>query len=696
MSDIAKNNVISLDEYESSRRKSGDGAIIRALEDVRELCCQRITENIRYMMTKCDDTLYGCAQLAESSTVENLYLDAINELKAISSDLEKLFADRFVEQFNLGVPRYTQPLGVSQPGAEQDGPDIPYLKKERASEDLAVCKLIEKTRVGCAEILVSLDRRIGFLVGDPDLELWKNPVSPEPICEAFRTTVTEAIRQLKHGFEMRPVLFSLFDEYVLGDMDAIYNELNLHLIKLGVQPQLHTNAQTPDCNGGMPGHQELLFSDNPVPYPELGARCSREQVTIQADSGVVDKGAENGEQQLLNNLPLQQYGPEEPQLNQNAGRPDDITIDVVAMMFERILENKSIADSMRAVLGRLQIPFIKVAIQEQRFFSDKKHPARLLLDRLADSVTGWDENLGHEDPLYRKIDAIVQTILNGFDQDTSLFGTLLEDLDNFLGNREAQAEINVQRSIKVLEGEEQLEDARSRAMDQVEKHTRSGLNVDFINDFIATRWRDLLLLIYARQGNDSEEWTRALSTMDDLVWSVKPKNSKDEHQRLMSMQPQLLNSLREGMCRLSVPVTEQDDFFAKLAHAHACTFPGNKPAEQSVETEYKDAKTEKVNVVAEDEAGKSNTQNRSSRGCEVGIDDIFITQARQLQPGTWIEIQGNDGKTKRVKLSWVSPITRTCLLTDQMGLKVGNYSIEELARLLRAARAGSWLRKPVR
>ena len=348
------------------------------------------------------------------------------------------------------------------------------------------------------------------------------------------------------------------------------------------------------------------------------------------------------------------------------------------------------------MLGRLQIPFIKVAIQEQHFFSDKKHPARLLLNRMADSTMGWDESLGHEDPLYRKIDAIVQSILGGFDQDTTLFGTLLEDLENFLANREAQAEINVQRSIKVLEGEEQLEVARSSAMDQVEKHTGSGLNVDFINDFIATRWRDLLLLIYARQGNDSEAWTQALSTMDDLVWSVKPKNSKDEHQRLMSMQPQLLNSLREGMCRLSVPVTEQDDFFAKLAHAHACTFSGNRPAEQSAESEYKDAKAETINAVSEDETGKSSTKNRSSREYEVSIDDIFITQARQLQPGTWIEIQGNDGKTKRVKLSWVSPITSTCLLTDQMGLKVGNYSFEELARLMRSARAGSWLRKPIR
>jgi hypothetical protein len=695
MSDTANNNVISLDKYDSARRKSGYGSTIKALEEMRELCRQRLTGNVRYMMTKCDDTLYGYAQMAESSTVEELYLGAMHDLKAISGDLEKCFIDHFVEQFNLGIPRHIQQERSSEPGTEQDYSDSTYLTKELASENLAVCRMIEKTRSKCAETLQSLDRRIGFLIRDPDLELWKNPLSPEPVCEAFRKAVTETVSQFEHGIELRPVLFNLFDEYVLGDMDAVYRDLNLHLVKIGVQPQPLTNTQIPGGNAGMTEHEDPQFPNSSMPHTEPAGYFVPEQDTNQTDSVFVEEKAETGGLQASNSLSLQQQCAGESQLNQNADKPGDITIDVVAMMFERILEDKNIAGSMRALLGRLQIPLIKVAIREHRFFSDKNHPARLLLNRLTDSAIGWEEELGHEDPMYRKIDSIVQTILNGFEQDTSLFSALLEDLEGFLGNTEVQKRINAQRSIKVLEGEKRLEDARSKAMEQVEEHTRSGLHLDFINHFVTTHWKDLLFLICARQGKESDEWKQALVTMDDLVWSVKPKNSEDEHRRLMSMQPALLNSLREGMRRLSVPVTEQDEFLAKLACAHAGSLPGNVAAKQRTEPEHEDRKVGTAStVVIEDESGSAqpgnfNTLNHSAMNYEPGVDDIFITQARQLQPGTWIEIAGSNGKTKRVKLSWKSPITNTYLCTDQMGLNAGNYSIEELAQLLRSARARS-------
>jgi hypothetical protein len=69
------------------------------------------------------------------------------------------------------------------------------------------------------------------------------------------------------------------------------------------------------------------------------------------------------------------------------------------------------------------------------------------------------------------------------------------------------------------------------------------------------------------------------------------------------------------------------------------------------------------------------------------INDAFTARARQLKAGTWMEFRGDDGQRLRAKLSWVSPITGTCLFTDRKGLKTGNYTIEELAHLLRSARA---------
>ena len=612
------------------------------------------------MITKSDDALYGCAQMAESRMVQDLYLDAIHELQAVSSDIENRFIDRFIAQFNQGIPRHIQHKHIFEPNAEQSYSDSCYLRTEITSEDLALCKMIEKTRTECAETLLSLDRRIGLLIRDPDLELMQNPLGPEPICEAFRTAITDAASQLNYGFEIRPVLLNLFDQYVLGNMDAVYKELNLHLIKIGVQPQLQTTGRNPDNDAADLHHQDFPLTNLPVPDPEYTNCFGPAQAADPADSVSPRNGTEGKDQQTANTLPLDQNIIEGTSLNHNAG---DITIDVVAMMFERILEDINIAGSMRALLGRLQIPLIKVAILDSHFFSNKNHPARQLLNRLADSAIGWDEHVGNKDPLYRKVDSIVQTILDEFDGDVILFTTLLVDLESFLIKREEQADINIQRSIKVMEGKERNEDARSKAMEQIEPRISSGHHLGFINEFITTHWKDLLFLIGARQGKDSHEWKQAISTMDDLIWSVKPKDTTDERQSLATMQPLLLNRLREGMQRLSVPATEQDEFIAKLMHAHACAFTENTRADQ--ETEPAHFRT----------------------GREPGMDDFFTTQARQLEPGTWIELLDSDGKTKRAKLSWMSPITKTYLFTDQKGLHAGNYAIEELAHLLRCARA---------
>ena len=67
--------------------------------------------------------------------------------------------------------------------------------------------------------------------------------------------------------------------------------------------------------------------------------------------------------------------------------------------------------------------------------------------------------------------------------------------------------------------------------------------------------------------------------------------------------------------------------------------------------------------------------------------DEFTARARRLTSGKWVEFSGTDGKRQRAKLSWISPITNTYLFTDRKGLKVGNYSLDEFALLLRCARA---------
>ena len=79
---------------------------------------------------------------------------------------------------------------------------------------------------------------------------------------------------------------------------------------------------------------------------------------------------------------------------------DQLMIDVVAMMFDYILDDDAIPDAMKALIGRLQIPVLKVAIIDKGVFARKLHPAKQLLNAMAEAAVGWDATLGRDDPFF--------------------------------------------------------------------------------------------------------------------------------------------------------------------------------------------------------------------------------------------------------------------------------------------------------
>jgi len=56
------------------------------------------------------------------------------------------------------------------------------------------------------------------------------------------------------------------------------------------------------------------------------------------------------------------------------GHVDAMTLDIVAMLFDYILDDRNIPDAMKALIGRLQIPVLKVAMLDKTFFSQKNAP----------------------------------------------------------------------------------------------------------------------------------------------------------------------------------------------------------------------------------------------------------------------------------------------------------------------------------
>ena len=760
MSDFANENVVNLDDYGQMRRGFGNGPGTQALREIRDLASSRLKQHVSRMMEKVDDALFARAEKAENNMAQTTYFDAMREMRIIREDIEEDFIAGFNSRFNQGVPRNkgsSESLSLSF----EDNPSIGLVDKDDMEEDLAISNMVTKTRGTCTQSLYSLDKRIGFLIRDPDLENWQNPLGPEAVCDAFR----EAAKRIETGLEIRLVIFKLFDQMVITHMDEMYKEINQHLVKLGVLPEIRAtvrksghpapHAYGPGAHPGA-GQPEQGYDNSEHPAGAAGGYAPGGQPAgAVAGSGYAGGPAAvpggyggghapggyaggsgypgyGGTQTSLAALTFLQQGgmasPGEPgagfdvdpavmasgQVNilhgmkgspviQELGKAGDMTIDIVAMLFDYILDEPTIPDAMRALIGRLQIPVLKVALMEREFFTRKSHPARQLLNRLASTAVSWDEKHGTDDPLYRKIESIVQTIVDKFEDDTSLFEAVLNDLDGFLKDEAERAEVRAERSVKVMEGQERLELAKASTLEEIEPRVNDDVSLDFVREFVSGHWKNLLFVICARQGKDSDAWKQAVSTMDDLIWSVKPKRTLEERKRLIALQPVLLKNLRSGMERLSVPATERDDFIAKLVRAHGRTAVNRDddadqplPAADGVQTQDdgEQASASQVPAVIAQEAPtpveaapqEDDAEVLSAQPEAEPVDAACSQKIEQLQTGTWLEILDEAGAPSRAKLSWKSPITGTYLFTDRQGLKAGNFTKAELAALMHKAR----------
>jgi hypothetical protein len=66
----------------------------------------------------------------------------------------------------------------------------------------------------------------------------------------------------------------------------------------------------------------------------------------------------------------------------------------------------------------------------------------------------------------------------------------------------------------------------------------------------------------------------------------------------------------------------------------------------------------------------------------------MVERLRRMRFGTWFEFSGDPGTpVRRIKLSWMSPLTATCMFVDRSGMQAEIKSLRDLAQEILAGRA---------
>src|SRR5947208_6649413 len=391
---------------------------------------------------------------------------------------------------------------------------------------------------------------------------------------------------------------------------------------------------------------------------------------------------------------------QESPIGAKANQLEAMTIELVAMLFDFVFETKDLPDSMKVLIGRLQIPVLKAAMLDGAFFSKKSHPSRLMVNALAHAGIGWSPAMGNEDPLYKKVEQIVHRVLDEFTDDVYLFDTLRKDLEAFLADEEKNAETTIQSTAEEINERDRQEIARVVARSEIEKRLETQTVPNFLGSFLRDYWINVLAQLHL-QGEESETWVLALTTLDDLVWSVQPKRTGDERRKLVAMLPNLLKRLHRGLQNVAWEPGEREQFMSNLVEAHAASV---KPSLASVPMPTT-AVAEAAAAAAEEATAKGDSETAAKARAlaeamapapppapppepvvEI-VQDHFAELAASLERGMWIEFEGEDGQLAFAKLAWVSPLRGTYLFTNRQGQKAVSLTADELADRFRKDRA---------
>jgi len=347
---------------------------------------------------------------------------------------------------------------------------------------------------------------------------------------------------------------------------------------------------------------------------------------------------------------------------------DETAMDVVALFFDYVFGDPSIPDRQRRLFGRLQVPIVKAAVLDHTFFSDRRHPARALLDHLADAAIGATANDAYGDAFEAAAAAIIDRVCRDFETDAAIFARADADLAAFVeGERRKAAPALVDQVAVALAAEEgDVDRAQVRAL---VRDRLAGLEMPFeVRTFAETIWADYLAATRKRDGADSGSAQGALATLDELLWSIEVKERAAQKARLTKMIPGLVGGLRRGCAAITAPAERARAFFDALYAIHMAAL---KPAAKR--------------RAARGHAGAPSTAARGIRA-PTAIPGNVHDFVSEMAVGTWLTI-GTGAAAVNARLSWVSPLRSKYVFTSRSRTQAYVFSPEELASELGSGRA---------
>jgi len=372
------------------------------------------------------------------------------------------------------------------------------------------------------------------------------------------------------------------------------------------------------------------------------------------------------------------------------------TIELVALLFQAILQEERIPPAIRVWFARLQMPVLRVAVGEPDFFATDDHPARRLIDRMGSCVMGFSTSTAEiGDALEREIKRVVQVVEAYPDTGRRVFQTVLTEFEKFLDHYFEQENEVSKKGVSLAQQVEQRETLAIQYTIELRKMLSEVPVQDGVRDFLFQVWADVLAVTGVRYGPQAEQTKAMKRAAADLIWSASAKVSREDRAEVIRRLPPLLKTLRDGMGHAGMSHERQDEHIRSLNNALAAAFTAKTAAIPRERLDDLMSQLETLEaMLPSPEAGEINetlVRDLSTHECE-GLEVVaeggaapspaMVAWARELQVGSWYMLDYR-GRVEPVQLVWRGLRHHLILFVSPQGRGV-LFQLSRLAAFLQA------------
>ena len=598
--------------------------------------------------------------------------------------------------------------------------DFQFLDDNQIDTNIEIALTQQEISAAVDDVLPALNGLVSALLGMVSVQAHLNPLKPEAFVQALRATLTEFV----HDAGARSAILSVGATLLGQGLLQLYKELTTWLRSHDIEPALpgsyHAAQAKPggkevettvsktmltldklkrlltgDFEIGLTGGPKDFLHTVPASFVAL-----QDMKLVEPMMKRLAKRASQSNAAAHKARPVVDMLASEQSQNQNRQMGRQLGSEVVRLMVDNLNSEERLLPKVRALVKDMEPTLMQLAQADPRFFSDRKHPARVLIDRITNRSLAYASETDEGFARFAKTIGNSIQVLIGTSGDAPSFARVLRKLEEGWEREDAALRKHQEEAARALLHAEQRNMLAQKFANDFVQRLKDKEVPDFVANLLLGPWAQAMAEAQLRSADGVSDPAGFGELVDDLIWSVQLRLTRRNANKLVQMVPSLLIKLRQGLQLVDYPEERIPLLFDNLIAIHEQAFehPAGAAgaAQESADgvdlavdidhhdvlggAEQTDGVTDASGLWLGDHEAKDAgyLMDASDPDTDSRLDSIHNQEHDQnqefglwavsdLRVGAWVELN-IEGQWIRAQLTWASPHLTLFMFVSGRGL----------------------------